>query len=61
MVKTLEVKMQFEEVSFAHIYRKFNSNADHLSKEAILLQEGFLAEQEFRENVLFAESGKSLF
>ena len=50
--RVLEVKLQFEFISFSHIYREFNSKADTLSKDALSLQEGTLLAQEFRADLL---------
>lgn len=44
MNQFLEVKGKFEEIFFSHVYREFNTIADKLSKEALILQEGLLSE-----------------
>jgi ribonuclease HI len=56
MNQFLEVKEKFEDISFSHVFREFNSIADQLSKEALLLQEGLLYEQEFRGGTLISAS-----
>jgi hypothetical protein len=40
--RIMENKLIFEEVSFAHVYGEFNHKVDHLSKEALVLEEGCL-------------------
>jgi ribonuclease HI len=57
----LEKKKIFEEISFSHVYREFNYKADKLSKEALILQEGHLIEQEFRDNIPLDENPKVTF
>jgi hypothetical protein len=48
MNQVLEVKCNFYDLSFTHIYKELNTKVDQLSEEVMLLQEGFLYEQEFR-------------
>jgi hypothetical protein len=56
MNQFLEVKEKFKDISFSYVFREFNSIANQLSKEAILLQEGLLYEQEFRGGTLISAS-----
>lgn len=48
-----EVKASFDSILFTHVYQEFNSHADKLSKEALILQEGNLLEEVFRERNLY--------
>jgi len=43
----LEVKIRFDDLSSSHIYHEFNSQADHLSKEALSLHDGTFIEHDF--------------
>ena len=53
MLKQIEeVKVIFAELSFTHIFRELNCHAGNLSKDALLLQEGTLSEQVFRDGTL---------
>ena len=61
MNKVLEVKNGFNDISFHHIYREFNSKVNQLSKEALLLQKGFLSKQEFRGGTQITNSERSLY
>ena len=38
MERIMEIKSQFDEVSFTHIYREFNHKAEKLLKEALTVQ-----------------------
>jgi ribonuclease HI len=51
--RILEIRALFEEVSFAHIFREFNHKVDHLSKEALALEEGMLSVQEVKDHIPF--------
>ena len=48
----LGVKKNFEEISFAHIYKEFNIKADLLSKESLTMQEILLEKQVFKQEIL---------
>jgi hypothetical protein len=61
MNQFLEAKEKFEDISFSRVFREFNSIADQLSKEALLLQQGLLDEQEFRGGALISASEWTLF
>ena len=61
MNRILGVKRVFEAISFMHIYGESNTQADQLSKEALSLQEGSLAEKEFSDGVLISQTLKCLF
>jgi ribonuclease HI len=56
-----EEKKKFEDIYFSHIYEEFNSLADQLSKEALLMQEGLLTEHEFMEGSQVSASERFLF
>lgn len=45
----LFIVQQFEELSFNHVRRIYNREADDLSKKAIIRQSGFLHVEEHRE------------
>ena len=51
MHKVMEVKFQFDFISFSHMYRYFNTKANSISKDVIALQEGTLVIQEFKVEV----------
>jgi len=38
--RVLEARSRFQNISFEHVYREFNSKADALLKKALLLEEG---------------------
>lgn len=59
--RVMEVKLQFEFISFSHVYREFNTKADSLSKEALSLPEDSLLTQEFRGADLLSENMISVF
>jgi ribonuclease HI len=61
MNQVMEVKNRFEEISFNHIYREYNTKADQLSKETLLMQEGILFEQEFRRGSQISIHERSLY
>jgi hypothetical protein len=48
--RIMENKLVFEEVSFSHVYRKFNHKVDQLSKEAFILEEDFFLVHEIKEH-----------
>lgn len=60
MYRVSKVKIQFIEISLTHIFREFNLQADSLSKDALLMHEGILSEQEFKDEVLLPVSFTSL-
>jgi ribonuclease HI len=49
--KICMLAMNFSFLSLSHIYREYNSVADKLSKEALLLDEGRLVVEEFEGNI----------
>ena len=55
-----EVKAFFDDITFASIYREFNSQVDRLSREALLMQEGTLTEFEFRGGTIIRKKESSL-
>ena len=48
LTKIKQVMTSFESVSFTHIYREINGEADLLSKPAWALKLGVIEEEEFR-------------
>ena len=44
--------VNFESISFQHIYRELNVEADKMSKEALLLPPGLMEVKEFADNNL---------
>ena len=42
----------FESISFQHIYRELNVDADKLSKEALLLPPGIMEIKDYENNIL---------
>jgi hypothetical protein len=54
MNRVPDVKSRFEFISFTHIFRKFNSKADFISKSALSLQ------QEYEGDNLLSEAVKAL-
>ena len=42
----------FESISFQHIYRELNEEADKLSKEALLLPPGLMMIKDYENNLL---------
>lgn len=49
--KIKEVILFFKNISFEHIYRKHNTQADTLSKDAHEGVEGYIRWEEFQENL----------
>jgi hypothetical protein len=61
MKQVKEVKATFESISFTHVYFEFNTQANILSKEALIMQEGTLLVHEYRGGTLISKSQKSLY
>lgn len=61
MHRVLEVKNQFDFISFTHTYKELNSKEHLLSKDALSLQEGSLEAQDFMGEELCVESFASFF
>ena len=59
MNSVLEVKNQFDLISFTRIYKVYNSKANTLSTDALILQEGYLTVHEYKEDVLSSKSSIS--
>jgi hypothetical protein len=56
-----EVKNNSIDLFFTHIYREFNTQADHLLKEALVLQDGSFSEQAFRGGTLLLATETTLY
>lgn len=56
----MEVTKIVIEISFFNIYRESNSKANHISKEALYLQELALKEWEFKDGFLAFKDEQSL-
>ena len=52
MCRILELKESFIQLSFSHIYREFNKEADVLSKEAAGHMDGLMHFEEYVENLV---------
>jgi len=50
-----------EVISISHVYQEFNIIVDQLSKEALLLQDGYFSEQEFGGGTQVSTFDKALF
>ena len=55
MNQVKELIATFEFIFLTHIYKKFNTHVDYLSKETLTLQEGTLVVHEYKETLPFQD------
>ena len=59
--RIIEAKASFRSISFQHIYREHNSNADGLSKEALSIELGKFSFIKFLEGEAIGNGNLQLF
>jgi len=61
MLRVNDLLVQFNFITFKHIFRQLNYEVDRFSKKETRLQEGLLYFEEFKEKIVVSEGSYSTY